>query len=51
MLLSDQQKYILSVLKQVKYIRLRQLYSLTVQHYRKGQFEICLLYTSDAADD
>ena len=40
MLLSDQQKYILSVLKQVKYIRLRQLYSLTVQHYRKGQFEI-----------
>ena len=40
MLLSDQQKYIISVLKQVKYIRLRQLYSLTVQHYRKGQFEI-----------
>lgn len=32
MLLSDQQKYIISVLKQVKYIRLRQLYSLTVQH-------------------
>ena len=40
MLLSVQQKYILSVLKQVKYIRLRQLYSLTVQHYRKEQFEI-----------
>lgn len=40
MLLSDQQKYILSVLKQVKYIRLRQLYSLTVQHYRKERFEI-----------
>ena len=40
MLLSDQQKYIISVLKQVKYMRLRQLYSLTVQHYRKGQFEI-----------
>ena len=32
MLLSDQQKYIISVLKQVKYIRLRQLYALTVQH-------------------
>ena len=40
MLLSDQQKYIISVLKQVKYIRLRQLYSLTVQHYRKERFEI-----------
>lgn len=40
MLLSDQQKYIISVLKQVKYIRLRQLYSLTVQHYRKDKFVI-----------
>lgn len=40
MLLSDQQKYILSVLKQVKYIRLRQLYALTVQHYRKERFVI-----------
>ena len=40
MLLSVQQKYILSVLKQVKYIRLCQLYSLTAQHYRKERFEI-----------
>ena len=40
MLLSDQQKYIISVLKQVKYIRLCQLYALTVQHYRKERFEI-----------
>ena len=40
MLLSDQQKYIISVLKQVKYIRLRQLYALTVRHYRKERFEI-----------
>ena len=40
MLLSDQQKYIISVLQQVKYIRLRQLYALTVQHYRKERFVI-----------
>lgn len=40
MLLSDQQKYIISVLQQIKYIRLRQLYALTVQHYRKDRLGI-----------
>lgn len=34
MLLSVQQKYIISVLRQIKYIRLRQLYALTAEHYR-----------------
>ena len=40
MLLSVQQKYILSVLKQVKYIRLCQLYALTVEHYRPEGVQI-----------
>ena len=40
MLLSDQQKYIISVLQQIKYIRPRQLYALTVRHYRKERFVI-----------
>ena len=43
MLLSVQQKYILSVLKQVKYIRLCQLYALTVEHYRPEGVQISQL--------
>ena len=40
MLLSNQQKYIISVLEQVKYIRSRQLCALTAQHYRPQGIEI-----------
>ena len=40
MLLSDQQKYIISVLRQIKYIRARQLHAMTAQHYRTEGIDI-----------
>ena len=40
MLLSNQQKYIISVLRQIKYIRSTQLCALTAQHYRSQEIEI-----------
>ena len=40
MLLSNQQKYIISVLRQIKYIRSCQLCALTAQHYRPQGIEI-----------
>lgn len=40
MLLSNQQKYIISVLRQIKYIRSCQLCALTAQHYRSQGIEI-----------
>ena len=40
MLLSNQQKYIISVLRQIKYIRSCQLYALTAQHYQPQGIEI-----------
>lgn len=40
MLLSVQQKYILSVLRQIKYIRARQLHAMTAQHYRTEGIDI-----------
>ena len=40
MLLSNQQKYIIAVLRQIKYIRSDQLRALTAQHYRPQGIEI-----------
>ena len=40
MLLSNQQKYIISVLRQIKYIRSCQLCALTAQHYLPQGIEI-----------
>lgn len=40
MLLSTQQKYIISVLRQIRYIRSCQLCALTAQHYRPQGIEI-----------
>ena len=40
MLLSNQQKYIISVLRQIKYIRSDQLRALTAQHYRPQGIDI-----------
>ncbi len=40
MLFSIQQEYIVSVLRQIKYIRVRQLYAMTVQHFRTQDIDI-----------
>lgn len=40
MLLSNQQKYIISVLRQIKYIRSTQLCALAARHYRPQEIEI-----------
>lgn len=40
MLFSIQQEYIVSVLRQIKYIRARQLYAMTVQHFRTQGIDI-----------
>ena len=40
MLLSNQQKYILEILKEFKYLRVRQLYALVQAHYRTQGIKI-----------
>lgn len=40
MLLSNQQKYILEILKEFKYLRVRQLHAMVRTHYRAQGIEI-----------
>ena len=40
MMLSNQQKYIVSVLRQLKYMRMRQLHAMVQEHYRTQGIEI-----------
>ena len=40
MLLSNQQKYILEILKEFKYLRVRQLHALVQAHYRTQGIKI-----------
>ena len=55
MLLSNQQKYILEILKEFKYLRVRQLHALVQAHYRtqgikidERRMEICFARCAQA---